>query len=130
LRSGAQWDERYGKYKSVHKRFTRWAKRGVWVSTPVFVLHHPTEFSYQPKDTSAIGITKSINSGRDKADRVRSRTACGILMHSSLVVTAEGLPLGLAAVKFRTRKTFKETAALKKRINPTRIPIEKKESIR
>jgi transposase len=33
LRSGAQWDElpeRYGKYKSVHKRFARWAKKGVW----------------------------------------------------------------------------------------------------
>jgi len=29
LRSGAQWDElpeRYGQWKSVHKRFTRWAK--------------------------------------------------------------------------------------------------------
>ena len=33
LRSGAHWHdlpERYGKYKSVHKRFTRWAKAGVW----------------------------------------------------------------------------------------------------
>ena len=39
-------------------------------------------------------------------------------------------PLGLAAVKFWTRKKFKGTAALKKKINPTRIPIEKKESIR
>jgi hypothetical protein len=36
----------------------------------------------------------------------------------------------LAAVKFWTRKKFKGTAALKKKINPTRIPIEKKESIR
>jgi len=33
LRSGARWSdlpERYGKYKSVHKRFTRWAAAGVW----------------------------------------------------------------------------------------------------
>jgi len=34
LRSGARWsdmpEERYGKYKSVHKRFTRWAEKGVW----------------------------------------------------------------------------------------------------
>ena len=33
LRSGAHWHDlppRYGKYKSVHKRFIRWADRGVW----------------------------------------------------------------------------------------------------
>jgi transposase len=33
LRSGARWSdlpERYGKFKSVHKRFTRWARAGVW----------------------------------------------------------------------------------------------------
>ena len=33
LRSGAHWHdlpERYGKYKSVHKRFGRWAAGGVW----------------------------------------------------------------------------------------------------
>jgi hypothetical protein len=51
-------------------------------------------------------------------------------MHSSLAVTTEGLPLGLTAVKFWTRKKFKGTAALEKKINPTRVPIEKKESIR
>jgi hypothetical protein len=51
-------------------------------------------------------------------------------MHSSLAVTTEGLPLGLAAIKFWTRKKFKGTSALKKKINPTRVPIEKKESVR
>jgi transposase len=33
LRSGAHWHdlpERYGKYKTVHKRFGRWADAGVW----------------------------------------------------------------------------------------------------
>ena len=33
LRSGAAWPdlpERYGKWKSVHTRFARWAKAGVW----------------------------------------------------------------------------------------------------
>ena len=33
LRSGARWSdlpERYGKWKTIHKRFSRWAKGGVW----------------------------------------------------------------------------------------------------
>ena len=33
LRSGARWSdlpERYGKYKSAHTRFMRWARSGVW----------------------------------------------------------------------------------------------------
>jgi transposase len=33
LRSGAHWHdlpERYGKWKTAHKRFSRWAKTGVW----------------------------------------------------------------------------------------------------
>lgn len=34
LRSGARWsdmpEERYGKYKSIHKRFSRWAQKGIW----------------------------------------------------------------------------------------------------
>jgi hypothetical protein len=50
-------------------------------------------------------------------------------MHSSLAVTTDGLPLGLAAVKFWTRKKFKGTNALRGKVNPTRVPIEQKESV-
>src|SRR5262249_58142509 len=42
----------------------------------------------------------------------------------------DGLPLGLAAVKFWSRKGFKGTNARKRTINPTREPIEQKESVR
>jgi hypothetical protein len=112
-----------GHFQSTHDRVV--ATDGL-----VLVLHDTTKFTYQRENPNAIGITKSINSGRDKKGRLRSHTVCGILMHSSLAVTTEGLPLGLTAVKFWTRKKFKGTAALKKKINPTRVPIEKKESIR
>jgi hypothetical protein len=97
---------------------------------PILLLQDTTEFSYQRANVKAIGITKRVNSGRDKQGRVRPHTVCGMLMHSSLAVTTQGLPLGLAAVKFWTRKKFKGTAALKRKINPTRVPIEQKESVR
>jgi hypothetical protein len=96
----------------------------------VLVLHDTTEFTYQRESSEAVGITKKINSGRDKKGRLRSHTVCGILMHSSVAVTTDGVPLGPTAAKFWTRKKFKGTAALKKKINPTRVPIEKKESVR
>jgi hypothetical protein len=96
----------------------------------IMVLHDTTEFSYQRRRAERVGQTCRINSGKDKNGRHRMHTVCGLLMRSSLAVTTEGLPLGLAAVKFGTRKKFKGTAALKRKINPTRVPIEHKESIR
>ncbi len=97
---------------------------------PILLIQDTTEFSYQRANVSAVGVTKSVNSGRDKRGRVRHHTVCGMLMHSSLAVTTREPPLGLAAVKFWTRKKFRGTKALKRKINPTRVPIEKKESVR
>lgn len=98
---------------------------------PILLIQDTTEFSYQRAAPQLVGMTKTITlSRRDERGRPRHQTLCGILMHSSLAVTTDGLPLGLAAVKFWTRKKFKGTTALKRKINPTRVPIEKKESIR
>lgn len=96
----------------------------------VLVLHDTTEFSYKRSDPDAIGRTCVVPSGQKKAGRQALYTVCGILMHASLAVTTEGLPLGLAAVKFWTRKKFKGTNALTRKVNATRIPIEEKESYR
>jgi hypothetical protein len=52
---------------------------------------------------------------------------CGILMHSSLAVTIEGVPLRLAAIKFWSRRRYKGCNAFKRKVNPTRVPIQKKE---
>lgn len=95
------------------------------------VLHDTTELSYQRGDVASIGKTRKVCTGKTYMDgRPRNRTQCGLLMHSSLVVTEAGLPLGLAAIKFWTRKKFKGTNALRNKINATRVPIEKKESYR
>src|SRR5271167_1793717 len=109
------------------------ATRDRFQATPgmVLVLHDTTAFSFQREKKQAIGVTCRPYGGRKGPDgRPRLHSVCGILLHSSLVVTLEGLPLGIAAVKAWTRKKFKGCNALKKKINPTRVPIEEKESIR
>jgi hypothetical protein len=93
-------------------------------SGPVLVLHDTTEFSFQRDNPEAIGQLSFLKT------RHATVTLCGLLMHSSLVLTPGGVPLGLAAVKFWTRAKFKGANALKRKVNPTRIPIEQKESIR
>lgn len=122
-----------GHFQATRERFAA-------VEGPILVLHDTTEFSFTRNDTAAIGQTRKVAKGhKDKTGRQRMHTVCGILMHSSLAVTPEGLPLGLAAIKLWTRKKFKGTNALQGRgldgngkhsVNMTRIPIEEKESIR
>jgi hypothetical protein len=111
-----------------HFRATR--DRAASTSGPVLVLHDTTEFSFKRKDVDAIGRTKITFAGNDRDGRPRLRTVCGILMHSSLAITTEGLPLGLAAIKFWSREKFKGSKALRNKVNFTRIPIEAKESVR
>ena len=97
---------------------------------PILVLHDTTKFSWQRRRPEAVGFTTKVSSGKDKFGRDRIHTVCGLPMHSSLAVTTDGLPLGIAAIKFWNRKKFKGTAALKRKVNPTRVPIEGKESMR
>ncbi len=111
-----------------HLKATR--DRGMASEGPILVLQDTTEFSFQRRNGSSVGTTRVVNSGRDKAGRLRTHTVCGLLMHASLAVTTDGLPLGLAAVKFWSRQAFKGTNALNRHVNPTRVPIEQKESVR
>lgn len=104
--------------------FAATTERFAATSGTTLVLHDTTEFSFRRDAPEKIGQL-----GRTKARRI-THTVCGLLMHSALVLTTDGRPLGLAAVKFWTRKKFKGIRALRNRVNLTRIPIEKKESVR
>jgi len=114
-----------GHFKSTRRRFEL-------LDETVLILHDTTEFSYKRKDARPIGILKKLPKSSTMKDVYGEKyvTTCGILMHSSLAVTLSGVPLGLTAVKFWTRDQFKGTNALRRKVNPTRIPIEGKESIR
>lgn len=123
-------NDRVSEAEILAGHFTATRDRSAATDGPILVLHDTTEFSFKRDDIDAVGITRKAVAGAYRDGTPRHYTACGILMHSSLAVTTEGLPLGLTAVKFWTRKKFKGTNALKKKINPTRVPIEEKESFR
>src|ERR1700688_764626 len=112
-----------GHFQSTRDRFAA-------TEEVVLVLHDTTEFSYHRADRQAVGILHRSPIGLDRDGKPRHYVVCGIQMHSSLAMTTDGLPLGLTATKFWTRKEFKGCNALKRKINPTRVPIEKKESVR
>jgi hypothetical protein len=101
------------------------------ISGPILVLHDTTIFSYRREDVTQIGMTMKRPTGVRRKDLPQYRVQCGIHMHSSLVVTPEGLPLGLAAIKFFSRKKFKGVRAMQKKgMNSTTRLLSQKESVR
>lgn len=111
-----------------HFQATR--ERLVRDDAPILMLHDTSEFNYPRDDTAAIGILHKNPVRRKRDGTLQHTIVCGLLMHSSLAVTTDGLPLGLAAIKFWSRDQFYGCNALKKKVNPTRVPIEVKESFR
>lgn len=69
-------------------------------SGPILVLHDITEMAYKRKSPEGIGYTRKCANRKGLFDQEKKRAMCGVLMHSSLVLTPEGLPLGFSAKKF------------------------------
>lgn len=66
LRSGAHWHdlpERYGKWKTLHKRFTRWAKAGVWEKIFTHLIDDPDN-DYLMLDTTLVRAHQQAATGK------------------------------------------------------------------
>jgi transposase len=66
LRSGAHWHdlpERYGKWKSLHKRFSRWAKAGVWERVFAALIDDPNN-DYLMLDTTLVRAHQQAATGK------------------------------------------------------------------
>lgn len=73
LRSGAHWHdlpERYGKYKSLHKRFSRWAASGVWEKV-FHELLRDRKNQYLMIDSTIVRAHQQAATGRKKGARTR-----------------------------------------------------------
>lgn len=69
LRSGAHWHdlpERYGKWKSLHKRFTRWANAGVWERVFDHLIDDPDN-DYLMLDSTLVRVHQQAATGKGGA---------------------------------------------------------------
>jgi transposase len=74
LRTGAPWrdlPERYGPWTSVHTRFLRWAKRGIWAMV-MAVLNHDQDSESFMIDSAAVRVHQDATGAPKKLATKRS----------------------------------------------------------
>src|SRR3954467_5689591 len=101
-----------GHFQSTRSRFAA-------TDSPLLILHDATEFTFARNDLCPVGLLhKSFRRKGKKGRPLHSfrvigkkglplhSVVCGILMHRSLAITPDGLPLEQADIKFWTRCNF------------------------
>ena len=90
--AGVTIPERYGKYKSVHKRFVRWAHSGVWER----ISHELVRDKKEPVPDDRFHAGSRSPAGRHgrqkKGDKALGRSRGGLTTKIHLLVDELGLP--------------------------------------
>lgn len=74
---------------------------------PVLVLHDTTTFTFERLYPEDLGF---VNQLRQRHAPEEMSRVCGLLMHASLAVSQDAVPLGLCALKFWSRAGFDKKA--------------------
>src|SRR5712671_3729858 len=98
------WLDRVSEHDILRGHFQPTAQRFSTTDGPILVLQDTTTFSYERERPELVGYAGSAITSAERRGRTKPSPQCDILMHSSLAVTTEGLPLGLTAIKFWSRK--------------------------
>ena len=113
-------------YKSIVAHHAQRTKSRAENEEVVLAIQDTTYFNYthHPK-TSGLGLLSRYNGSHKEV------LTKGLYMHSTLAVTAEGLPLGILDQKISTREVLpKEMTRKMKKAYNSNLPIEEKESFR
>ncbi|MBI3555425.1 MAG: IS4 family transposase [Deltaproteobacteria bacterium] len=103
------------------------ALRATDPTEPLLIIQDTSYLNYSHHPSTA-GLGE-ISKFKDRISDGRILRACGLLLHSSLALTTDGIPLGFLDQKLWTR-TRPIGVVTKSGWNFTRIPIEEKESFR
>lgn len=115
LRSGSHWRDlpgRYGKWKTVHRRFSRWCHTGVWER--VFeALTADRDNKYLMLDSTIVGAHQQAASGKGGKDQALGRSRGGLTSKIHMLADALGRPLrGCSSKRRRSRNSRKARLAL------------------
>jgi len=96
LRSDAHWcdlPERYGKWKSVHKRFSRWCHAGVWERVFVALSLDRDNQDLMIDSTTVRPRQQAATKKGEACDQALGRSQGGLTTKVHMLVDALGRPL-------------------------------------